>query len=150
MKKFCLFVFFLLFSEIVFAEFAIRTQEYKGNISPVGYKVVVSSWYCRMPWSGFKSSTMPVISEEVLNFIGIPLTYTDWVIDNQGDGTNGYDVWNGTSPYNCITTGDKETYRLQYGKNISIDGKTTGETFWRTLQDSTNVTTLYLFLTGER
>ena len=127
---------------------AIKVQQYKGNYPPIGYKVIVSSWNVFVPW-GIWSSTMPVISDEVLSFSSLPANYTDWVIDNQGDGTNGYDVWSGSSPYNCITNGDRETFRLQYGKNISLDGKVNAETYWRTLQNTTNTTTLYMFLTAE-
>jgi hypothetical protein len=147
MKRYILSVVFLcVLAGIVSA--GMDVQLYKGNENPVGYKVIVSSWMCRMPW-GLRTTTSPVISDEVLSMAGYPVWNNDWLIDNQGDGTTSFDVWNGTSSFNCVTTGNRETFCLRKGKAISIDGRSTGQIWFRTLQATTNETTLYMFLSGE-
>lgn len=134
----------LLFTAIASAEDA---TEYKGDVLP-SYKVIVSSWRCHFPW-GIWSSTQAIISDDTIEQAGFPVWPHDWLVDNQGDGTDGYDVWEGTGVGACRTIGDKETYKLQHGIWTSVNGRCTGKYFLNTLQNTTNETTVYIKVAGK-
>lgn len=123
------------------------TQIYKGDFLP-SYKVIVSSVACWMPW-GIWSTTQPAISDDTIAQAGFPAWQNDWLAENQGDGNgNAYNVWTGTDAAACRTSGNKETYRILPGANITIGGRSTAKLWLRTLGGS-SLTTVYFMMTGD-